>query len=134
MRPSFARLGVESLERRDNPSSGRSFWNDTYVGAFLSGLGEGAVNIATGARDAVVETVRTAGDLYTIYTTDVNNLDPSQLNSRLFQGAAQTAGDPQAVAQFDRHLVFGISTLGVGPLVQSGYNAVVTGDSTEFSQ
>jgi hypothetical protein len=82
----------------------------------------------------VVETVRTAGDLYTIYTTDVNNLDPSQLNSRLFQGAAATAGNPQAADQFDRHLVFGVATLGVGPLAESGYNAVVTGDSREFSQ
>jgi hypothetical protein len=31
-------------------------------------------------------------------------------------------------------VVFGITTLGVGPLVQSGYNALVTDDSTEFSQ
>ena len=124
-------LGVESLEARENPSG---FWDDTYVGAFLSGAGEGAVNIVTGARDTVVEVVRTGGDLVTIYTTDTANLDPSQLNSKLFQGAAQTAGNPAAAASFDRQLVFGITTLGVGPLAQSGYNAVVTGDSTEFSQ
>jgi len=30
--------------------------------------------------------------------------------------------------------VFGIVTLGVGPLAESGYNAVITGDSTQFSQ
>lgn len=124
-------LGVESLEARENPSG---FWDDTYFGAFLSGAGEGAVNIVTGAHDAVLEVVRPGGDLVTIYTTDTATLDPSQLNSRLFQGAAQTAGNPQAAAAFDNHLVFGIVTLGVGPLAESGYQAVVTGDSTQFSQ
>jgi hypothetical protein len=133
MRNGFVRLGVESLETRDNPSGGWSFWDDTYVGAFLSGIGEGGVNIATGARDTVVELGRTGRDLVTIYG-DWNNIDPTRLESKLFQGAASTAGNPDVAASYDRQLVFGITTLGVGPLVQSGYNAVVTGDSTEFSQ
>ena len=121
-------------------------------------MGDGAVNIATGARDTVVELGRTAADLYTIggtnrgqfdpvrallfvrdpltaiWFTDDSQIDPSLLNSRLFQGAAQTAGNPQAAASFDNQLVFAITTLGVGPLVQSGYTAVESGDSTEFSQ
>lgn len=100
MRKGFVRLGVESLERRDNPSGGWSFWDDTYVGAFLFGLREGAVNIATGARDAVVEVVRTGGDLVTVYS-NWNNLDPSQLNSRLFQGVIETVGDSAAAASYD---------------------------------
>jgi hypothetical protein len=131
-----ARLGLEVLERRDNPSAWGDFWGGVayYGGAFVEGLGEGATNIVTGARDAVVETVRTGGDLITIYTTDADKLDPAQLNSKLFQGAAQTAGNPAAAAQFDRQLVFGVATLGVGPLVQSGVHAVQTGDSTEFSK
>ncbi len=45
-----------------------------------------------------------------------------------------TAGNPEAATQFDNQLVFGIATLGVGPLAESGYNAVITGDSTQFSQ
>lgn len=124
------RLGVAELERRDNPSS---FWEDTYVGAFLSGLGEGAENIATGAADGVTEVINTGSDLYTIYTSG-DDLDPSDLESSLFQGAAATAGDQDAADAFDNHLVYGIATLGVGPLVESGYDAAVTGDSTQFSQ
>lgn len=103
------------------------------IGGFFVGLGQGAVNIVTGAGDTVVEVVRTGGDLVTIYS-NWDNIDPSQLNSTLFQGAVQTAGSPEAAAAFDNQLVFGVVTLGVGPLVQSGYNAVVTGDSTAFSQ
>lgn len=133
MRKGFVRLGVERLEKRDNPSSGWSFWDDTSVGAFLSGLGEGAVNIATGARETVVEVVCTGEDLVTVYS-NWDNLDPSQLNSKLFQGAVQTAGSPEAAASYDQQLVFGIATLGVGPLVEFGYNAIVTSDSTQFSQ
>jgi hypothetical protein len=96
-------------------------------------LEQGAVNIATGARDAVVEVVYTGGDLISVYS-NWDNIDPSQLNSRLFQGVIQTASDSAAAASYDRQLVFGIATLGVGPLVESGYNAIVTGDSTQFSQ
>lgn len=131
-RKGTVRLGIESLERRDNPS-GWSFWDDTYVGAFLSGLGEGAGNIATGASHTVVEMVRTGDDLVTVYS-NWDNIDSSHLNSNLFQVAAATAGNPLAASQFDQHLAFGIATLGVGPLAQSGYNAVITGDSKEFSQ
>ncbi len=72
----FGKLNLERLESRDNPSSGWSFsggpgwsfWRDNYIGAFLSGLGEGAVNIVTGARDTVVELGRTGRDLVTIYS------------------------------------------------------------------
>jgi hypothetical protein len=129
----FVRLSVERLEQRDNPSRGWSFWEDTYIGAFLSGLGEGAVNIATGARDAVVEVVHTGGDLVTVWS-NWNNIDPSQLNSRLFQGVIETANDSTAAASYDRQLLLGIVTLGVVPLVESGYDAIITGDSTQFSQ
>jgi hypothetical protein len=129
----FVRLELERLEQRDNPSSGWSFWEDTYVGAFLSGLGEGAVNIAIGARDAVVEVVRTGGDLVTVWS-NWNNINPSRLNSKLFQGVIETADDSAAAASYERQLVFGIATLGGAPLVESGYNAIITGDSTEFSQ
>jgi hypothetical protein len=94
MRNNTARLSLETLEPRDNPS-GWSFWEDTYVGAFLSGFCEVAKNIATGAYDAVVELGRTGRDLVTIYS-DWDNVDPSRLESKLFQGAAQTAGNPQA--------------------------------------
>jgi len=165
MRNNIARLGIETLERRDNPS-GWNFWEDTYAGAFLSGLGEGAKNIATGAYDtvvelgrtgrdyaeaalsglwegadnviagaydAVVELGRTGRDLVTIYR-NWDGIDPSRLESRLFQGAVQTAGDPRAAAAFDFHLVYGIVTLGIGPLDECLYNAVVSGDWTQFSR
>jgi|GEM_PF-730936 hypothetical protein len=135
MRKWNARLELEPLERRDNPSGLSDLWDGItyYGGAAWDGVKEGATNIATGARDAVVELVRTGGDVITIYTTDTDKLDPSQLNSKLFQGAAATAGNPQAAAQFDNQLVFGIATLGVGPLVQSGVKATETGDWSEFS-
>jgi hypothetical protein len=132
MRNNIARLSIETLEPRVNPS-GWSFWEDTYVGAFLSGFCEGARNIATGAYDAVVELGRTGRDLVTIYS-NWDDIDPSRLESKLFQSAAQTAGDPQAAAAFDNHLVFGIVTLGVGPLVESGVTASQSGDWTQFSQ
>ncbi|MFQ3593042.1 MAG: hypothetical protein SNJ82_07615 [Gemmataceae bacterium] len=62
MRQGFIKLGVESLEARENPSSGWdfsggpgwSFWNDNYIGAFLSGGAQGAVNIINGVQDAVI--------------------------------------------------------------------------------
>ena len=97
MRSSFGKLNVESLESRDNPSGLSEFWDGvTYYGrAALEGLGEGLTNIATGAYDAVVELGRTGRDLVTIYS-DWDNVDPSRLESKLFQGAAQTAGNPQA--------------------------------------
>lgn len=135
MRSRFAKLGVESLEVRDNPSGWSDFWDEVkyYGGAFLEGLEQGAVNIATGARDAVVEVTRTARDLVSIYG-DWNGFDPSRLESKLFQGAAATVGNPEAAASYDRQVVLGIVTLGFWPLVESGYNAIVTGDSTQFSQ
>jgi len=135
MRSRFGKLNVECLESRDNPSGLSEFWDSVnyYGRAALEGLGEGLTNIGTGAYDAVVELGRTGRDLVTIYS-DWDNVDPSRLESKLFQGAAQTASNPQAAAAFDNHLVFGIVTLGVGPLAESGYNAVITGDSTQFSQ
>lgn len=164
MRKGFARLGVESLERRDTPSVVSDFYDvfttDPVAGAqtFYEGYSAGAVNIVTGAHDAIVETVRVGGDLITIgatnrgqfdpskafaffcnplraiATADANVIDPTTLNSGLFRGAAETAGNPQAAEAFDRQLVFALGTLGVGPLAVSGHDAVVTGDSTQFSQ
>ena len=142
MKEVCARLSLENLESRDNPSSGWSFssddpnwsfWKDNYIGAALSGISEGAINIGIGAKDAVVEVVRTGRDLGTIYG-NWNSFNPSQLESKLFQGAAATAGDSDAAFRFDLSLTMGIITLGVSPLVESGYNAVVTGDVTQFSQ
>lgn len=70
MRQSFVRLGIENLERRDNPSGG-SFWDDTYVGAFLSGGAQGAVNIVNGVQDAVIG----VGNLpATVYNVTAGNL------------------------------------------------------------
>ncbi|MFQ3651819.1 MAG: DUF6883 domain-containing protein [Gemmataceae bacterium] len=131
--PSVARASRSVRSFSGGP--GWSFWNDNYnyIGAALSGLGEGAVNIATGARDAVVEVALTGRDLVTIYG-DWIGFDPSRLESKLFQGATQTANNLSAAASFDQQLVLGIVTLGVAPLVESGYNAVATGDSTQFSQ
>ena len=110
-----------------------SFWSNNYIGAYYSGLGKGVVDEATGARDFFVETYYVIGDMFTI-GADPEGVDPSRLNARLFHGAAQTAGDLDAAKEFDNHLVYSISTLSLGPLSESGYDAVVTGDSTEFSQ
>jgi hypothetical protein len=51
MRNGFARLGLECLEARENPSN---FWDDTYAGAILSGIGQGGLNLVNGVQDAVV--------------------------------------------------------------------------------
>jgi hypothetical protein len=62
MRNNIARLSIETLEQRDNPSGWSfwsddpnwSFWNDNYVGAFLSGGAQGVVNTVNGVQDAVI--------------------------------------------------------------------------------
>ncbi|MCX7664492.1 MAG: hypothetical protein N2112_02985 [Gemmataceae bacterium] len=54
MHKEYARLGVERLERRDNPSIGWSFWEDTYLGAVIYGVGQGALNTVNGVQDAVI--------------------------------------------------------------------------------
>ncbi len=161
--PKF-RLRAELLESRITPSGLSDVYDliatdpVAAVGAFHAGIGQGAIDIVKGAGHAIVETVRVVGDIAIIGTTDhgefsvlraahfavaplpaIWGTDPGQidttlLNSQLFAGAAQTAGDPQAAANLDNQVVFGISTLGVGPLAVSGYNGAESGNSTEFSQ
>jgi len=64
MRKGFVRLGVESLERRDNPSGGWSFWDDTYIGAVFSGRAQGTVNLVNGVQDAAVGVANLPGVIY----------------------------------------------------------------------
>ena len=105
------------------------------AGGFVEGLGEGASNLATGAVNTAEELANTASDLAYIYTTDPEDLDPTQFSSSLFQAAAQNGLQGQEAAnQFDNQLVYGMTTLGVGPLFDSLGNAIATGDSTQFSQ
>ena len=123
-----------------------------------SSYSEGAVNIVTGAANAVVETAKVGLDVVTIVATDkgqfstrkvltaINSLpvamattsdheiDPTQMRSSLFRGASDTAGNQIAAAKLDNNLLYGIVTMGVGPLVDAGSKAVRTGDSAEFSQ
>jgi len=56
------------------------------------------------------------------------------MRSSLFRGAADTAGDPDAAMKFDNTLLYGIVTMGVGPLAISGVKAAASGDSDEFSK
>jgi hypothetical protein len=74
MRNNIARLGIETLEQRDNPSGWSfwsddpnwSFWNDNYVGAFLSGGAQGVVNIINGVQDAVIAIPNLVPTIYNI--------------------------------------------------------------------
>ncbi len=164
MKNSFARLGIECLERRDTPSGASDFWDvlttDPLAGAaaFYEGYSQGAVNIVSGARDAIVETAKVGVDVATILTTDKGRfsprkcltaavslplavattsdleIDPTQMSSSLFRGAAETAGNPAVASKFDRQLGYGVATMGIGPLVDAGSKAAETGDSTEFSK
>jgi len=74
MRNNIARLGIETLEQRDNPSGWSfwsddpnwSFWNDNYVGAFLSGGAQGVVNIINGVQDAVIAIPNLVPTIYNV--------------------------------------------------------------------
>ena len=167
MKNGLVRLGVECLERRDTPAFMHAvgdIWDfvttDPRAAAatFYEGYSEGAVNIVTGAANAVVETAKVGLDVVTIVATDkgqfstrkvltaINSLpvamattsdheiDPTQMRSSLFRGASDTAGNQIAAAKLDNNLLYGIVTMGVGPLVDAGSKAVKTGDSAEFSQ
>jgi hypothetical protein len=98
MRSGFVRLGAESLEARENPSN---FWEDTYVGAFLSGLGQGAANMGKGvymvAHDLVtapIDIVATAADAgYIAATGQSFNWKPLSYYGEASQ-QAQQAGTP----------------------------------------
>ncbi len=146
------RVAVEPLEERCNPSdvfgsvgSYLQGWYDSAAGAVntvaavaegaAEGLAQGASDLVEGAANTVVQLGYTASDLAYIYTTDSSELDPSRFDSVLFLGAAQTGLQGEQAAQdFDNQLVYGIATLGVGPLAGSLVDAVESGDSTQFSQ
>jgi hypothetical protein len=74
MRNNIARLGIETLEQRDNPSGWSfwsddpnwSFWNDNYIGAFLSGGAQGVVNIINGVQDAVIAIPNLVPTIYNV--------------------------------------------------------------------
>jgi hypothetical protein len=57
------KLGVENLETRENPS-GWSFWDDTYVGAILSGGAQGAANIVNGVQDIGIGVLNLPAKVY----------------------------------------------------------------------
>ena len=142
MKRQFAKLGMEVLESRENPSGWDDFWSDvgTYgkviftTPAVIDGLKEGGTNLINGARDVLPEIGRTIIDLKIIATTNTNDLQPTSMNSKLFIGAADSASSPQAGQAFDRQLVLGIATMGVAPLVQTGIDAANTGDWSNFSK
>ena len=136
MQNGFVRLGFESLESRENPSS---FWEDTYVGAFLSGAGEGAVNMGKGvymvAHDLVtapIDIVVTAADAANL-AAGGNSFGWAPLS---YYGEssqqAQQAGTPWY--QISGEAGVNAASFGIYGLGKSGYIWYETGDPTAFQQ
>jgi hypothetical protein len=141
MRQDFVRLSVECLEPRENPSSGWdfsggpgwSFWNDNYIGAALSGVGQGVANMGKGvymvAHDLVtapIDIVATAADAGYIATTGQSfNWVPLSYYGESSQ-LAQQAGTPWY--QISGEAGLNAATFGVYGLGKTGYIWYETGD------